>query len=206
MHLGPANLTVTELIAVLWGVGTRKEEVLSMAHRVLREYGEKAILHESSPQQMAEALNIPLVKACQIIASFEIGRRFFDQQGGGPVFIRNTEQAYDYLRGMGSSQKEQLRGLYLSSRYEVIYDEVISIGSLTASIIHPREVFAPALSHSAVAVIIAHNHPSGSTQPTADDQAVTIQLKAAGQILGIDLLDHLIITHNDYLSLMEHNQ
>jgi len=99
--------------------------------------------------------------------------------------------------------KEQLRGLYLGSRYQIVHDEVISIGTLTSNVVHPREVFQPALSHGAVAVIVAHNHPSGLLAPSAEDIEVTRQLIAAGKILGIDLLDHLIIAGDDYKSVLE---
>ena len=97
--------------------------------------------------------------------------------------------------------KEHLRGIYLNSRHQVIHDEIISIGSLTANIVHPREVFRPALEYSAVAVILAHNHPSGTVKPTASDIAITTQLIAAGRILGIDLLDHIVITKNRFTSI-----
>jgi DNA repair protein RadC len=203
LQLGPHDLSMAELVAILWGVGTRKEEVMSMAQRVLKEYGEKAIMHETNPTNLAAALDIPIVKACQIVVGFELGRRYFSKNSGRPTYVRNAEQAYQYLSGMGSGQKEQLRGLYLSSRYEVIHDELISVGSLTANIVHPREVFAPALEHGAVAVLIAHNHPSGDSEPTDADRQVTSQLAAAGKILGVDLLDHLVITHDSYTSILE---
>lgn len=200
---GPANLTHAELIAVLLGVGTRKEEVFAMSHRILREYGERAIMSEKSPQRLADSLQIPLTKACQIVASFELGRRFYQRKAGRPLFVRTTRQAYEHLRSMGNLQKEQLRGLYLNSRYQVIHEEIISIGSLTANIVHPREVFQPALEYSAVAVIVAHNHPSGALEPTADDIEATEQLIAAGKVLGVELLDHLIIARNTFISLIE---
>lgn len=200
---GAGGLTMAELVAVLWGVGTRKEEVMSMAQRLFREYGEKAMLHETSPTRLATALDIPLQKACQIIACLEIGRRFFATKSGQPVYVRTTQQAYSYLASVDSCSKEQLRGLYLNSRYQVVHDEVISVGSLTASIIHPREVFQPAITSGAVAVIVAHNHPSGDLTPTASDLDITAQLQEAGQILGIDLLDHLIITETAYVSILE---
>jgi DNA repair protein RadC len=104
---------------------------------------------------------------------------------------------------MGSGTKEQLRGLYLNSRYQLVHDEVISIGSLTSNIVHPREVFQPAIEHSAVALIIAHNHPSNVLEPTEADIAITEQLISAGKVLGIDLLDHLVITKSKYISIME---
>jgi DNA repair protein RadC len=203
LAVGPADLTHAELLAVLFGVGTRKEEVMSMAQRVLREYGERAIINEKNPARLAEALDIPLIKACQIVASFELGRRAFGQRAGKPLFVRTARQAYDHLKNIGYLQKEQLRGLYLNSRYEVIHEETISIGSLTANIVHPREVFKPALEYGATALIIAHNHPSGMPDPTKEDIQVTAQLNEAGKLLGITLLDHLIIANDEYISLME---
>lgn len=199
--LGPTNLTVAELVAIILEVGTKKEEVLVMAERILKEYGEKAIIHETNPQKLSEALGIPITKACRLIASFELGRRYFASRSGRAVYVRNAKQAYQYLRGMGSLQKEQFRGLYLNSRYQVVHDEVISVGSLTANIVHPREVFQPALEYGAVAIIIAHNHPSGNLLPSNADLEVTEQLDAAGRLLGIDLLDHLIITNQAYKSI-----
>jgi DNA repair protein RadC len=106
---------------------------------------------------------------------------------------------------MGDMQKEQMRALYLNSRYQLIHEEVVSVGSLTANIVHPREVFQPAIEHGAVAIIIAHNHPSGSLEPTEADVDVTTQLIHCGLLLGIDLLDHLIITSDTYNSIMGGN-
>lgn len=200
---GPSSLSMAELVAIMWSVGTRKEDVLEMSRRVLKEYGEKAILHETDPVKLADALMIPQNKAHQLVASLELGRRFFEKRGGQPVFVRTASHAHHYLSDMGRLKKEQLRGLYLNSRYQLIHEETISVGSLTANIVHPREVFQPAIEHGAVAVIIAHNHPSGALEPTPADIEVTNQLRNAGHILGIDLLDHLIVTESSYNSLLE---
>ncbi len=201
---GARNLTQAELLAALWGVGTKNEDVLAMARRTVQEYGERAIVHEAKPAYIAEVLDIPVTKACQLAAALELGRRAYATgRSGEPLQVRTAEQAYHYFRDMGRHSKEQLRGLYLGSRYQVVHDEVISIGSLTSNVIHPREVFQPALSHGAVAVIIAHNHPSGSLEPSLADTEVTRQLVAAGKILGIELLDHLVVTADDYISIME---
>lgn len=205
LSAGPSNLTHVELMAVLLGVGTRKEEVMTMASRILREYGERAIMNERNPQRLAESLDIPLAKACQIVACFELGRRSYQDRAGKPLFVRNATQAFEHLRSMGSLQKEQLRGLYVNSRYQVIHEEIISIGSLTANIIHPREVFQPALEYNAVAVIIAHNHPSGTLEPSEGDIEATQQLVAAGKVLGIELLDHLVIAKDTFISIVERN-
>lgn len=203
LELGPGQLTMAELLAILWGVGSRREDVLAMARRTLKEYGDKAIGHELDPKQLAMAADIPLHKACQLVASFELGRRFYATRSGRPVQVRNAKQAYQYVKNIGPSQKEQLRGLYLNSRYQVVHDEVISVGSLTANIVHPREVFQPAIEHGAVAIILAHNHPSGKLEPSLADINITEQLLAAADLLGVELLDHLIVGSNNYASVME---
>ncbi len=198
---GLASLSSPELLALLLTTGTKKEDVLSMSKRILKEYGEKSLAFERNPKNLSE-LDIPLGKACQIMACFELGRRFFDKKQHGTPLIRTSKQAYEYLSDMSKLPKEHLRGLYLNSRFHVIHDEVLSIGSLTANIVHPREVFQPALERGAVAVILAHNHPSGSPLPTTSDKLITEQLVSAGAILGIELLDHLVIGESSFSSLL----
>lgn len=202
-QLGPGSLSIAELVAIIIGVGTRKEDVMAMSRRIITEYGEKAIINETDPKQLSSALSIPIGKAQQIIACCEFGRRMFSTEGGKPVYIRTASQAFQHVAHIGHLPKEQLRGLYLNSRHELIHEEVISIGSMTANIVHPREVFHPAIARGAVAVIIAHNHPSGVTHPTEADYSVTTQLRAAGQLLGIDLLDHIVVAKDRYESAME---
>jgi DNA repair protein RadC len=150
---------------------------------------------------LAQEMNIPVTKACQIVACFELGKRFFKEIPASHTIIKTAKQAYEYLQDMRNLPKEQLRGLYLNSRYRLIHDEVISVGSLTANIVHPREVFKPALEYSAVAVIIAHNHPSGSVKATEADIKTTEQLVRAAKIIGVDLLDHIIIAGNKFASV-----
>lgn len=199
---GIKNLNAAELLSIVLGVGTQKEDVLAMAQRIVKEYGEKAIINEEDPHKLMEALDIPLIKACQVVASFELGRRYFAKQGGRPVFVRNSRQAYEYVKDMGHLRKEQLRGLYLNSRYQLIHDEVISVGSLTANIVHPREVFQPAIERGAIAIILAHNHPSGRLTPTLADSSITEQLISAGKLLGIDIIDHLVVTSTTFRSII----
>lgn len=200
--LGAKSLTVAELVAVLLGTGTRKEEVMSMAERVLREYGEKALTSELSPKKFAELVEIPIGKASQIVAALEIGRRFFSEKYGKPAYVKTPSQAYKHLKVISYGKKEQLRALYLNSRYQIIHDEIISVGSLTSNIVHPREVFQPAIEQGAIAVLIAHNHPSGSLEPTEADIMTTRQLVEAGNVLGVELIDHLIVTSKGYVSIL----
>lgn len=198
---GPDVLKNYELLAIILGTGYRGEDVLTLASRILQEYGSKAITKERSVSRLMDELGIPKVKACQIIACFEIGRRFFVEDTGKMPTVRDAEDVYEYLKEMSKFKKEQFRGLYLNSRNKLIYDEVISLGTLNANLVHPREVFQPAIEFSAAAIIVAHNHPSGDPEPSEDDLKITKRLVAAGKIMGLEILDHLIIGKNKYVSL-----
>lgn len=199
---GVGSLSSAELLAVVLGVGTKKEEVFSMSNRLLREYGEKGVAYQKDPELIEKDLKIPLTKACQIVACFELGRRFYQKRPGGLITIRTAAQAFSYLKDMNNLKKEQFRGLYLNTHYQLIYDEVISLGTLEATIVQAREVFRPALEYSAAAVVIAHNHPSGVLKATRADIEVTNKLIEAGNILGIEVLDHLIIGQGKFISII----
>lgn len=199
---GVEALSSAELLAIILNAGTKKEEVLNMAHRILKEYGKNSIINEKNPSNLEKEFGLPLVKSCQVVACFELGRRFFKEEKTGTVTIRNAKQAFEHLKDMTKLNKESFRGLYLNSRYKLIHSETISIGTIDASIIHPREVFRPAIEHGASAIIVAHNHPSGILKATKEDLAVTEKLKEAGDLLGIELLDHLIISKSKFISLI----
>jgi DNA repair protein RadC len=199
---GVGALSLAELLAVVLGVGTKREEVFSMSSRLLREYGEKAIAAQKDPIAIVKELKMPEAKACQIVACFELGRRLFQKKPGGLITIRNAAQAFAYLKDMGALKKEQFRGLYLNNHYQLIHDEIISIGTIDASLVQAREVFRPALEYGASAIIIAHNHPSGVLKSSREDAEITNNLLAAGNILDIEILDHLIIGNNKYISII----
>ncbi|HEX4104227.1 MAG TPA: DNA repair protein RadC [Candidatus Paceibacterota bacterium] len=202
LKFGPGTLSMSELLMVVFGTGTKKEDVRGMSQRLLKEYGESVIVNQKDPKKIQEALGIPLVKACQVVACFELGRRFFKTAGAKkPLTVRTARQVFEYLKDMRELSKEHLRGLYLDSHYQLIHDEMISVGSLTTNIVHPREVFRPALEYAASAVILAHNHPSGVATPSEADVAITRQIVEAGKILGISLLDHVVITKTKFESV-----
>jgi DNA repair protein RadC len=115
--------------------------------------------------------------------------------------IEESAQAIAQLQDIKAERKEHFVGLYLNARYELIHKEIVSIGTVDASIVHPRDVFAPALLHNATAIIVAHNHPSGDATPSAEDREVTQRLKEAGRLLGISVLEHIIITEYGYSTL-----
>lgn len=198
---GPGALSPIELLAVVLGVGTRKEEVLRMTSRIVREYGERNIFSQTDATAMAHELAIPTGKAAQIVAVGELGRRFFTREQNGAAVIRTARDTFEYVADMCGLKKEHLRGLYLNAHYQVIHDEVISIGTVDANIVHPREVFRPALSCSAAAVILVHNHPSGVLKPSTEDVLVTRQITSAGKLFGIELVDHVIVTRTAFISI-----
>lgn len=198
---GPRNLSITELLAIVLGTGTRREEVMTMASRLLREYGERTIISQTSPRLMAAELKLPIAKTCQIVACFELGRRLFQKKNEGLVSLRSAKNVYDYLTDMRNLSKEQFRALYLNNRYQLIHEETISVGSSIASIVDPKEVFRPAIQYSASAIVLVHNHPSGELKASAADRELTKKLAAAGDILNIKIIDHVIIAKNKFISI-----
>ncbi len=198
---GPSSLTLVELLAVVLMQGTKKEDVLSIAERIVKEYGQSALTTNKDAAVMARELEIPLVKACQIVATGEIGRRLFSKNFSGLATIRTAEDVYAYAADMRMLPKEHLRGLYLDTHHKIIHDEVLSIGTINASMIHPREVFKPAIEYGAAAIILVHNHPSGVSTPSVSDKAITEQIVLAGKVLGISLLDHVVVTRDSFTSV-----
>ena len=150
---------------------------------------------------MAHDLAIPIGKAAKIVAVGELGRRFFTHERNGAAVIRTARDTFEYVADMRTLQKEHLRGLYLNAHYQVIHDEVISIGTVDANILHPREIFRPALSCSAAALILVHNHPSGVLKPSTEDVLVTHQITNVGRLLGIELVDHVIVGREGFISI-----
>jgi DNA repair protein RadC len=198
---GPGALSVQELLAIVLVNGTKSEEVLTMTHRILAEYGERNVLNATDAQALSEQLSVPEGKAMQIVAVGELGRRFFKGSRNGAVVIRTAQDVFEHVSDMRRLPKEHLRGLYVNSHYQLVHDETISIGTIDSNLVHPREVFRPAISYGAAGVILVHNHPSGTTTPSASDRIVTAQLIDAGRLLGIDLVDHVIVTRDAFASV-----
>jgi len=200
---GSSNLRISELIAIILVTGNKKEEIMTMASRLIKDYGEKSLLVEKEVKILADKFNLSINKSCQLIASLELGRRLFQNNyDNNKIFFRSAFDVFTYLSNMTYLKKEQLRGLYLNSQFQLIHDEVISIGTLNSSLIHPREIFKPAIFHSAAAIIVAHNHPSGNLKPSLNDIEITKKLISVSKLLEIELLDHLIIANNKYNSII----
>ncbi len=195
---GAKVLSDTELLAVILGSGIRGRDVLQIARSLTRK------LHKSGEHIDVKSLlsveGIGFARACQIVASFEFARRRITKDG---LFIQSAEDALPLVSHIIDKKQEHFLCISLNGANEVIGNRLVTVGLLTSSLVHPREVFADALSERAASVILAHNHPSGLLEPTADDLAATRRLVEAGQILGISVLDHIIVSRKGYLSLKE---
>lgn len=201
---GPAALAPAELLALLLGTGVRGESAHELSARLLQRAGGMRALAQRSIDELSRERGIGLARASRLVAAFEIGRRVAQGcatrgipiRGGGDVYRLLGPRLRDY-------KKEVFIALLLDGRHRLLREERVSEGSLTASIVHPREVFGPAIREAAAAVVVAHNHPSGDPAPSREDLAVTARLLEVGQLVGIDLLDHVVIGDPGYVSLRE---
>ncbi len=199
---GSGALSNAELLAIILRTGTKRESVLNLAARILSEYSLRD-LARASVGELKKIHGVSDAKACQIAACFELARRLSQEDGEKPV-IKSSEDAFRMLYPRLAQRKvEVFAGIYLNSRNRVLHVTEISRGGLEASVVQPREVFRIALEHASTRVIVAHNHPSGDPEPSNEDIAITKALKRAGELLGIELLDHLIIGGGRYISLRD---
>ena len=199
---GPQFLNNSELLAILIGSGYKGKNVLQLAKDTLAKYQSKN-LPKLSYQELVSQKGIGKVSACRILAAFELSIRLLLDQDEDATYIQNPKDVHGLLKEITKYQKEHFIGLYLNARNQLIHQEIISIGSLNANIVHPREVFEPAITKHAVSIIIVHNHPSGSTEPSEEDLQITKRLIESGKLLGIEIVDHLIIAGREFFSFKE---
>ncbi|TCN24557.1 RadC family protein [Mesobacillus foraminis] len=201
---GPQSLSNHELIALILGTGTKKESVLQLSNRLLAEFEGLRLLKDATLEELTAIKGIGSAKAIHLLAAIEIGRRLATHTHDDRYVIRSPEDGAKYLMNdMRFLSQEHFVCLYLNTKNQVIHRQTIFIGSLNASIVHPREVFREAVRRAAASVICAHNHPSGDASPSREDIEVTKRLVECGKMIGIELLDHLIIGDNKYVSLKE---
>lgn len=199
---GAENLRDCELMAVLLGTGIVGKNVVEMAEDILAKFPKKKLL-ALDYRSLSKIKGIGPGKACSLLAAFELTKRALDVEDNNLPMITTAKEAVAHLYELRKASKEHLVALYLNARNQLIRKETISVGTLNASLVHPREVFKPAIDHLAASIIIAHNHPSGDKEPSESDLALTRRLAEAGRLMGIELLDHLIITQNDFKSLSD---
>jgi DNA repair protein RadC len=200
LEKGAAVLSDQELLAVILGKGNRNEDVLSLADKLVKVIDRKGL--NFSVQDFMSVDGIGSAKAALIDAAFEFVRRRIKPEG---LKITFPADIMPLIQHYSDRRQEHFLGISVNGANEVMNIRVITIGLVNKTQIHPREVFADALADRASAIIVAHNHPSGSLQPSPEDIRITGQLKEAGTILGVPLLDHVIFSSRGYYSLAEHN-
>jgi len=199
---GPQNLKDEELLAILLRTGIEGKNVLEIAKQILRKYSKKRIL-KMTYQDLMKIKGINSAKACTILASIELIKRALEVgEETLPKIesIKDVIAQFSYLR---DKTREHLAALYLNARNELVFKKHIFVGTLDANIAHPREIFEHALTNHASSVILVHNHPSGDPEPSKADLEITKRITEAGKILGIDVLDHVIITKTKVFSFKE---
>ncbi|HHW02028.1 MAG TPA: DNA repair protein RadC [Thermoanaerobacterales bacterium] len=204
---GAKVLSDTELLALLIRTGTRSESALVLAQRVLKGDGAKsglAFVADSSLEELSRIKGIGLAKSVQIKAAVELGRRISSYARQNPTVINTPVDVKNLLmEEMRFLEKEHFKVILLNIKNHVISVEDISVGSLNSSIVHPREVFKPAIKRSSASMVLVHNHPSGDPTPSREDIEITRRLIEAGKILGIEVVDHVIIGNGVYISFKE---
>jgi DNA repair protein RadC len=204
MQYGAQALSNAELLAILIRTGTVQESAVHVGQRLLRQSGGLRSLSDMSLQQLTEIKGIGSTKALQIMAGIELGRRMARSTMDETVTIRSPKDVAALLmEEMRYLQKEHFVCLFLNTKNHVIGQETLSMGSLNASIVHPREVFRAAIKRSSASIVCAHNHPSGDPTPSQEDIQITERLIQAGEIVGIDVLDHIVIGDQKFVSLKE---
>ena len=203
VRFGIEALSAQEILALILGRGIKEESVMVTAQRLLSEFGGLGGIANASVEELSRIKGIGLAKAAQLKAAFELGKRLesYADSTKGPV-VKTPE---DVVKWVGNSlkgkKKEHFLILLLNTRNQMVGKAKISVGSLDTSIVHPREVFKEAISASAASIILVHNHPSGNPQPSEDDIKLTRRLVEAGEIVGIDVLDHIVVCDREYLSM-----
>ncbi len=200
-RLGPTALSDAEILSLVLQKGTKYENVIDLSNKILAKH-EFSGLAEVSLKELQNIRGIGKAKACQIIALFEFEKRY--KSSKAKQNIKCARDVFNYLKPkIGHKNQELFVILLLDSKNNILRDEVISIGTLTSSLIHPREVFKPAIKESANSIIVAHNHPSGDPTPSKEDIKITKLLEKASLIINIGLLDHIIVGKESYYSFKE---
>lgn len=195
---GPGALSDQELLAVLLGKGTPQMDVMTLAAKVARVMDEKGL--DVRVEDLTQFEGVGTAKATLLLAAIEFARRRIKPEG---MRIDTPADVLPLIRHFADRKQEHFLSVTINGANEVLNVRVISIGLVDRSPVHPREVYADALSDRASAIVVAHNHPTGTLEPSSTDVEVTGQIKRAGEIMGVQLLDHIIFNRNAYYSFLE---
>ena len=202
---GAAVLTDAELIAILLRTGTAEKSAIDIASEMTADGGlYKRLAGITRLNELTNIKGLGQAKAATVLAALEIGRRIASAKPIEKIHLSCPQDVANFLMPrLRYAAKEQFVVILLNSKNKVIGTEVVSEGSLSSSIVHPREVYAPAILHHAAAIMVAHNHPSGDPKPSFEDEEVTRMLSRSGKVLGIPMIDHVIIGDGNYYSFLE---
>lgn len=204
MQYGAEALSHAELLAILIRTGTRSQTAVQLAGSILNRCGGIRHLLDMSLDELTSIRGIGPAKALQLRAGIELGKRIARSRLGDVVTVRRPKDAADYvMEELRYLKKEHFVCLFLNTKNHIIARETLSVGTLNASLVHPREVFRAAIKCSSASLICVHNHPSGDPAPSPEDIALTRRLAEAGQLVGIEVLDHLVIGDGRFVSLKE---
>lgn len=196
---GPERLSDVELLALFIGSGIKGKGVMELSRDILKQI-QKIGATNIKRENLEKISGLGKAKISQILAMIEFGQRLNKNQG---VIVNSPDDVWKLCVDVHDSKKEHFIVFYLNTCNQLIKRKIISIGTLNANLVHPREVFEPALKCSAAQIIVAHNHPSGNTKPSEDDQEITNRLVEAGKMMGIEIMDHIIVAKNSKFSFKE---
>jgi len=207
LKLGSEALSAQEILALILGRGIKGESVMVTSQKLLSRFGNLKGIANASVEELSEIKGVGLAKAAQIKAALELSKRLESDAGERQKpMVKSPEDVVNIVKSqLKGKKREHFLVLCLDTRNRLINCKPVSIGSLDTSIVHPREVFKEAVSSSSASVIFVHNHPSGDPEPSKEDVELTKRLVKAGEIIGIDVLDHIIVCDRDYLSLKARN-
>lgn len=201
---GPTALSHAELLAILIRTGTPQCSARQLADLLLSKAGNLRNLAQYEVSELAAFPGMGHAKAIQVLAAFELGKRLYATDTSEPVAIRSPREAANlFIPSLRYVDKEHFMAAHLNTKNQIIAVETVSVGTLNASLVHPRELFKTAVKNSSAALIVAHNHPSGDPEPSKEDLQLTRRIKQAGELMGIEVLDHVIVGGERFVSMKE---
>jgi len=201
LKFGAARLKDSELLAIILGSGTKEKNVIELSESVLKDFPVKR-LTGVSVEDLLKFKGVGFVNATKILAVLEFAKRLKSKE---EIIIYSPKEIVKELKSIKNIKKEHFYVFCLDSRNKVIKKELVSVGTLNSSLVHPREVFEPAIRNLSAQLVIAHNHPSEDVSPSKEDLEITAKLVKAGELLGINIIDHVVISNDKYFSFKGHN-
>jgi DNA repair protein RadC len=204
LRLGPAALSACELVALALGGGSARGSALALAMSLLEQFATLRALARAHPAELCRIAGVGSARSAALAAAFELGRRAEQSSPGALAVVNGPEDVAQLLRApLAGLGQEAVAVLHLGARHQALRVQMVALGGLNAASVEPREVFRGAIAVGAHAIVLAHNHPSGSAEPSDEDVRLTRRLAACAQTLGVELLDHLVIGEASYVSLRE---